>query len=88
MKKRKIDILLDYMSKDDRINSIKLVSTFNKGVNPEEMEIIEIASECYKGKENFYKSLGYNVEDIKVKAWDAIVRNYGKQLDNWLKNKQ
>lgn len=88
MKPKKIDILLDFMSKGDKISSIKLVATFNRGVTPKEKEIIEIASECYKGKENFYKSLGYNVEDIKVKAWDAIVRNYGKQLDNWLKNKQ
>jgi len=85
MKKRKIDILLDFMSKEDKINSIKLVASFNKGVTPEEMQIIEIASECYKGNENFYKKLGYDIEDYKVKAWDAIVRNYGKQLDNFLK---
>jgi len=87
MKPKKIDILLDFMSKGDKINSIKLVATFNRGVTPEEKEIIEIASECYKGNENFYKKLGYNVEEYKVKAWDAIVKNYGKQLDNWLKNK-
>ena len=80
MKKRKIDILLDYIDKGDKENSIKLVSTFNKGVSPQEMEIIQIASECYKGKSEFYKSLGYDIDDYKDKAWIAIIRNYEWQL--------
>jgi hypothetical protein len=79
--KRKIDILLDYMIKDDRINSIKLVSTFRTGVSKEEKKIIEIAAECYKGNEEFYKSLGYDIEEYKKKAWLAIMTNYGKQLN-------
>lgn len=79
--KRKIDILLDYMIKDDRINSIKLVSTFRTGVSKEEKKIIEIAAECYKGNEEFYKSLGYDTEEYKKKAWIAIMTNYGKQLN-------
>ena len=85
MIRKKIDILLDYMIVEDKVNSIKLVATFNKGVSPEEMEIIQIAAECYKGKENFYISLGYNIEDYKTKAWEAIVKNYGKQLNNKIK---
>jgi len=87
MVKRKIDILLEYMSNEDKVNSIKLVSSFRNGVTPSEMKIIEIASECYKGKENFYKSLGYNIEEYKINAWEAIVKNYGNQLNNWLQNK-
>ena len=86
MIKTKIDTLLYYMSNGDRENSIKLVSTFNKGVTKSEMEIIQVASECYKGNENFYSALGYNIEQYKTKAWDIIVKNYGKQLDNY-KNK-
>ncbi|MCK9416094.1 hypothetical protein M0Q97_05485 [Candidatus Dojkabacteria bacterium] len=83
--KRKIDLLLDYMSKDDRINSIKLVSTFKNGVSKVEKEFIEIAAECYKGNEEFYKSLGYDTEEYKKNAWIAIIRNYEKQLNNKLK---
>lgn len=88
MKRTKIDILLYYMSIEDKENSIKLVSTFNRGVTKEELEIIKIASECYKGNENFYKSLGYNIDEYKTKAWDAIVKNYGNQLNNWLNKNQ
>jgi hypothetical protein len=80
MKKRKIDILLDCIRKGDKPNSIKLVSSFNRGVTKEEMRIIEIAAECYKGLENFYKELGYDIEEYKEKAWRAIIKNYSNQL--------
>lgn len=78
--KRKIDILLDHIKNDNRISAIKLVASFPKGVSKDEKRIVEIASESYKGKDDFYKSLGIDVEEYKEKAWQIILDNYGHQL--------
>jgi hypothetical protein len=78
--KRKIDILLDYIREGNKIAAIKLVASFPKGVTKEEKRIIEIASESYKGKDDFYRSLGIDVEEYKKIAWDIIIDNYSHQL--------
>jgi hypothetical protein len=78
--KRKIDILLDYMRADNRVEAIKLVASFTKGVSKDEKRIVEIASESYKGKGDFYKALGIDVEETKELAWKIIVDNYSHQL--------
>lgn len=78
--KRKIDILLDYIRTDNRVGAIKLVASFPKGVSKEEKRIVEIASESYKGKDDFYKSLGVDVEHCRELAWKIIIDNYSHQL--------
>lgn len=78
--KRKIDILLDFIRSGDKVSAIKLVASFPKGVSKDEKRIVEIASESYKGKGDFYTSLGIDVEDCKEKAWQIILDNYGHQL--------
>jgi hypothetical protein len=78
--KKKIDILLDFIRNDNRIEAIKLVSTFPRGVSKDEKIIVEVAAESYKGKESFYRSLGMDVDDYKKSAWEIILKNYSHQL--------
>lgn len=80
MEKRKIDILLDYIRSEDKPSAIKLVSSFPRGISKDEKRIVEIASESYKGKDDFYKSLGIDIEEYKKKSWEIIINNYGHQL--------
>lgn len=56
--------------------SLAIFSRFRFGFTKEERRVLQISYECLTGNSNFYKSLGYDVEECLNESRDIIRKNY------------
>ena len=60
--KTKVDKVKSLLAAGAFQKALAIVKTFRIGLSKKEKRIIEIASECFTGNEDFYRSLGINTE--------------------------
>lgn len=68
MKPTKRQQLKDLLKKGDTKNALRIAKGLDVTFSKEEIRVIDIAYECFSGKESFYRQLGENVSMIKNKA--------------------
>lgn len=66
--KSKRDKTRDLIISGDYKTAIKNAKGFDRIYNKDEVRILQIASECLSGNLSFYKSLGYNTDNIILQA--------------------
>lgn len=59
--------------------AMKIAATFRVGYSKDEQRTIQIAKECFTGKQDFYIQLGLDTASITEQAKHLIFKKYGKE---------
>jgi hypothetical protein len=72
MKETKKSQAIRLFNSGDLKGSYRIAKGFRIELKEEERRIVAIAYECLSGKENFYKQIGENPEEIQKKALEIM----------------
>ncbi len=55
--------------------ALKVIKSFRRGFEANELRTLNIAWECVSGNDSFYRQLGFNPDKVKGEAYE-IMRKY------------